>query len=263
MYNANLSADDIRALDKIKDLPAALREQVDKLKRDIPVAVEVPRDFYEDMERRAAALHSTPELLIVQFCRRWITTNSDTLTGMNKVGETGNKGVFYPATPKSDCSPADDDRCAHVDCSHRKTVKEVSRRSIMRDTEEFQIENLGKWLDDRKISLQEFSEYSGVDITTISQAIARDTLTKMWSKHQQDIITAANMIISGEIVTDWQLIKEGTLFRCIQQYQREHGLKQLEACASLRISGSTYRNAKNRAPIQHCTMKKLRERFNI
>lgn len=264
MYNANLSADDIRALDKIKDLPAALREQVDKLKRDIPVAIEVPRDFYEDMQRRAAALHSTPELLIVQFCRRWITKNSDTLTDMSKVGETGNKDIFYPVTPKADCSPDEDDRCAHVDCSHRKAVKEVPRRNVSHGTQDkFELDNLGKFLEDRKISFSEMSDYSGVSEKIIWSAVNRDAASRMWAKHRDDITAAANMIISGEIVTDWQLVTEGTLFRYVQQFQREHGLKQGECCASLHISGASYRNIKHRAPIRHDIAKRLRGRFNI
>ena len=267
MYNVNLTADDVRALDKIKDIPAALREHVEQIKKTLPVSVELPRDFYEDMQRRAVALHSTPELLIVQFCRRWISTNSDTISDMSKVGETGNKSVFYPVTPKADCLLADDDKCAHYDCTHRKEVQlppivlsekeepHTPAQSVKDDTRQA----LANIMKEREISSAEFAWYVGVSPHTIASFIRGNNIGAALCAN---IAATVKKIESGELRTN-NFVAECVIPERITKYKKSHNMSNSDIGALIGYSETTVHRLCHGMPVSNPVYRKVRDFFKI
>lgn len=252
MYNANLTADDVRALDKMKDLPAALREQVEQIKKTLPVSVELPREIYEDAQRRAEVQHSTPEQIISQFYRCWIAKS---LT----CGP-------YPSTPKGDCLPAEDDKCAHYDCSHRKTVSDAKQMSLqvkLTNLDESNISPIAlqSLLEGMKIDASEFRDLACVTDVAFHNFMHNrkcNTQTKI------NISSAASKISSGEYVTGYDLVTSGILASRLNEYCIRTHTAKTRAAKLIRVGDEAVTAILNKQmPVRYDTVRRFRKFFNI
>lgn len=256
MFNVELSKEDLLALDQ-QNLPESLRAQINELKAQMPVTVEVPRDFYEDMQGRATALNTTPETLIVSFCRRWISVNSN--------------------APED--AAADDDRCAHYDCSHRKEIELPP--IVLSETEESHIPiqpdaieqtaisaqpdkdavrvRLKEFLREQNISSPEFAYYVGVSAHTIAAYLRGNNIgIALCNK----IVATMDNIDIGEIKTD-NYVAEHVIPKRIQKYKADHNMSNSDIGALFGFSETTVHRLCHGTPVSTGTYRSVRNFFKI
>lgn len=243
--------EDLLALDGMPGLPESVQNAVDEVKKSRPVAVELPYDFVEDMTSRAERIHATLNDLIVSFCRRWISVNGNATT----------------VVPMSEETAADNDRCAHLDCSHRKDVwlspiilseqeePHTPAQSVKDDTRHA----LAKLMKEREISSAEFAWYVGVSPHTIAKFIRGGNIGEALCNNINEVI---KRIESGELKTN-SAVAECVIPERITKYKKSHNMSNSDIGALIGYSDTTVHRLVHGMPVSNPVYRKVRDSFKI